>query len=65
MTTIPLRFSVLAETLDDHEFSVFEEKEFIYNRNDLVYRMISQSLRYPSNLDLLGLDKVDWIVEVI
>lgn len=41
ITTIPLRFSILADTYDDHEYSQFEEVEFIWNKSDILYKMIS------------------------
>jgi hypothetical protein len=61
MTAIPMRFSVLSsDKIDDAEFAEIKLNEFIYNQQDPAYRLISQSLRYPSSMDALGLKKSYW-----
>ena len=65
LTTIPMRFSVLSSDMhDDGEHSEMVGREFIFNEKDPSYRLLSQSLRYQSNLDALGLEKLLWIEEV-
>lgn len=54
VTTVPLRFSVVSERYDDAAWSVFQQREFAYNRDEPIHRFISDSLRQQSNLDVLS-----------
>ncbi len=65
LSTIPLRFSILKDSLHDNQFADLERHEFIYNKNDFMFKFISQTLRNQSNFDHLGIEKHDWIIEVI
>ncbi|CDW89869.1 UNKNOWN [Stylonychia lemnae] len=66
LSTIPMRFDILTDSnIDDSHYQSLENSEFIYNRYDLIYRFVSQSLRQQRYVDYLGLEKHDWIIEVI
>eukprot|EP00347_Sterkiella_histriomuscorum_P000210 403376762 len=66
LTTIPMRFEILTDNnLDDSQYSILENTEFVYNRYDLIYKLISSGMRQQRYIDYLGLEKHDWIVEVI
>lgn len=60
MTTIPLKF----ETSSMHEANDICESEFIYNKGDLLYRLISEALIQPKVMEYMGLDKHEWLIEV-
>ena len=65
ISTIPLRFSVLtSDNIDDQEYQLLEQQEFIYNRDDPTHRLISQGLRYQQTIDALGLQKSKWLEEI-
>ena len=65
LCSIPLRFPILTDEIADGAYYEMEQKEFLWNRHQLNYRFVSQSLRYQRNLDYLGNYKTDWIIEVI
>ena len=62
MTTIPLK--LIQSDLDEHEWHDLQCSEFVYNRSDLLYRVISESLRQPKVMEYMGLDKHEWLTEV-
>ena len=65
LSTIPMRFSILTSDMhDDTEYSEMTAKDFIYNGQEPACRLLTQSLRYQSALDVLGLEKSAWIAEV-
>jgi hypothetical protein len=65
LSTIPMRFSILTSDMhDDTEYSEMAAKDFIYNGQEPACRLLTQSLRYQSALDVLGLEKSAWIAEV-
>ena len=65
LSTIPLRLQQMTDQYDECQLAAVEKQEFVYNRNDVMYKFVSQSLRYQNNIDYLGLHKHDWIIEVI
>jgi hypothetical protein len=55
----------LSDKYEDEQYSLLEDKEFLPFKDDMMHKIISYCLRYPNTLDLLGVDKTDWIIEVI
>lgn len=62
MTTIPLKFdtSGMLET----EWNDIQATEFVYNKGDLLYRLVSEALLQPKVMEYMGLDKPEWLIEV-
>ena len=64
LTTIPMKLLNLTESYDDNQWQKYNLSEFIYNRDDIIHRLVSEGLRHPKYLEYLGLEKHEWIVEV-
>lgn len=64
LSTIPLRLPQLADTYDENDWSDLCSKEFIYNQDDVMHKLISTALRQPKILQYLGLEKHEWLIEV-
>lgn len=64
LTTIPMRLPILADTYDDNSWSDLCAREFIYNKDDIMHKFLSEGLRYPKVIEYMGLEKHSWIVEV-
>lgn len=64
LTTIPLRLPSLADAYDDNTWGDLCTSEFIYNKDDIMHKLISKGLRHPKVLEYMGLEKHEWLVEV-
>jgi len=66
LTTVPLKFSVLSsDKIDDNSWSQLLGREFVYNRHEPCYHLLSKSIRNQSNLEALGREKYIWIEEIL
>ena len=60
-----MRFSILtSDKYDDTEYAELRSRDFIYNSKEPSCLLLTQSLRYQSTLDALGLEKCCWTEEV-
>ena len=64
LTTIPMKLANLANAHNDNQWSDIIKYEFIYNRDDLLHKMVSSALRQPKVIEYMGLEKHEWLVEV-
>lgn len=64
LTTIPLRLPTLADAHDDNSWGDLCASEFIYNKDDIMHKFLSEGLRYPKVIEYMGLEKHSWIIEV-
>jgi hypothetical protein len=65
LSNIPLRFPTLAEAFSDNEWTDICKNEFIYNSDDIMFKLVSQAIREPKLLDYLGTNQHDWQTEVV
>ena len=45
LSTIPLRLPILADSHDDNQWSELNRSELIYNKDDLLYKLVSHAMR--------------------
>ena len=72
LSSMPLRIPSISNAFTDNEWIDINQSEFIYNRSDIMHKVISECLRQPKNLEFLGHNLPetdentphDWIIEV-
>jgi hypothetical protein len=72
LSSMPLRIPSLANSFTDNEWIDINQSEFIYNRSDIIHKVVSECFRQPKNLDYLSHNALesdenklhDWIIEV-
>ena len=70
---MPVRIPSIANAFTDNEWIDINQSEFIYNRSDIMQKLVSECLRHPKNLEYLAFNLSDtdenspheWLIEVI
>ena len=64
MTTIPLKFPSLSGGMDESQWTDLCNSEFVYNKEELMHKVISQGLRQPKVFsDYMGHEQNEWLAE--